>query len=314
LSSIIPDISFIVPVYNDQAYLSACIESLLTQDGVHVEIIIIDDGSTDKSLEIATRFAEVNDNVSVFPFENSGLSTSRNRGIERASGKYIQFVDSDDLIPNHSVAETLSIMKGNSLNSFFGSAVVVDENCDEIIANKSYFRNDSKVLNGKKSFALMLHEKYIPSACCFVVERELLSELKFYPGIYHEDNLFTTLLYLQPNNFKTLHSSKIIYIRRVRSGSITQVPTTYKHSIGYYTVIVELLKLIEESDFDELTNKNIYFLINKLLNNFLYQRLSIPARLKLFLVFHSGVRLNYHTIKLHLKNIKLFLSSYYHKG
>ncbi len=89
-------ISIIVPVYNVEKYLKECIESILSQTYKNIEIILIDDGSTDNSGKICDEYLKKDSRVKVIHKENGGLSDARNTGIEIASGKYIGFVDSDD--------------------------------------------------------------------------------------------------------------------------------------------------------------------------------------------------------------------------
>ncbi|MCC8174153.1 MAG: glycosyltransferase [Odoribacter sp.] len=92
----IPEISVIVPAYNVEGWISECIQSVLDQTFSGFELLVIDDGSTDKTGEICEEFAEKDNRVKVFHFPNSGASASRNRGLERAKGRYIVFVDGDD--------------------------------------------------------------------------------------------------------------------------------------------------------------------------------------------------------------------------
>ena len=91
-------ISVIVPIYNMENYLKRCVESILNQTYTNLEIILVDDGSTDSSLEICRYFENKDKRVRVYTKENRGLSASRNFGVERATGVYIGFVDSDDYI------------------------------------------------------------------------------------------------------------------------------------------------------------------------------------------------------------------------
>lgn len=96
-----PLVTIIVPVYNAAAYLERCVKSILQQTYAHIQLILVNDGSTDDSLAICQRYAKQDERVVVLDKENSGVSDSRNRGIQRAEGVYVQFVDSDDwLVPN----------------------------------------------------------------------------------------------------------------------------------------------------------------------------------------------------------------------
>ena len=89
-------ISVIIPVYNVEKYLRRCVESVLNQTYVNLEIILVDDGSLDKSKSICDEFAQKYERVKVIHKKNGGLSSARNAGIELATGEYIGFVDSDD--------------------------------------------------------------------------------------------------------------------------------------------------------------------------------------------------------------------------
>lgn len=90
--------SFIVPVYNTSNYLKKCIDSLVNQTYKSFEIIIVNDGSTDNSLDIINGYKESNKNIKIINQKNGGLSNARNNGVKKASGEYIIFVDSDDYV------------------------------------------------------------------------------------------------------------------------------------------------------------------------------------------------------------------------
>ena len=91
-------LSVIVPVYNVENYLSRCVDSILSQSGVTLEVLLVDDGSTDASGKICDSYAARDDRVKVIHKENGGLSSARNTGLDRASGDYVTFVDSDDYL------------------------------------------------------------------------------------------------------------------------------------------------------------------------------------------------------------------------
>ena len=91
-----PLISVIIPVYNVKGYLERCVESVLTQDYKNIEVIIVDDGSTDGSAEICEALASKDNRIVVIHQINAGISAARNAGIKKSSGDYISFIDSDD--------------------------------------------------------------------------------------------------------------------------------------------------------------------------------------------------------------------------
>lgn len=115
------DISIIVPVYNVEKYLDRCLESLLEQEKVETEILIIDDGSTDNSGKISDIYQKKYNNIYVYHKKNEGLGLTRNYGMDRARGDYILFVDSDDYIKKNSLYDLIDFMKKRKLDvAFFG--------------------------------------------------------------------------------------------------------------------------------------------------------------------------------------------------
>lgn len=90
------DLSVIIPVYNTEKYLAACVNSVLRQKNVSLEIILVDDGSTDSSSSICDNYAKIHDNINVVHIKNSGPATAKNVGLKLAKGDYVSFTDSDD--------------------------------------------------------------------------------------------------------------------------------------------------------------------------------------------------------------------------
>lgn len=97
-------VSVIVPVFNGAPYIAACLQSILAQSYDNLEVIVIDDGSRDKTCEICSRIQATDSRVRLIRQANAGMSVARNRGIESAAGKYITFVDADDLLPPRCLA------------------------------------------------------------------------------------------------------------------------------------------------------------------------------------------------------------------
>ena len=93
-----PLVSILVPVYNVEKYIATCLDSLLAQSYPNIEIVLIDDGSPDRSIEICQKYAKKFPNIHVYIYENAGISTTRNRALDHANGDYYMFVDSDDYI------------------------------------------------------------------------------------------------------------------------------------------------------------------------------------------------------------------------
>lgn len=127
-------LSIIIPVYNCESYISECLDSCLEQDipGDEYEIICVDDGSLDKSAQILDDYAEKHDNIKVFHKKNGGVSSARNFGIEKSDGKYLWFVDADDLIQENVLSSIKAVIESTdpdivSLKGYFFNEVLTDE-------------------------------------------------------------------------------------------------------------------------------------------------------------------------------------------
>lgn len=127
-----PKVSIIVPVYNVEKYLRRCIDSLVEQSYLNLEILLVDDGSTDESLIICTEYEAKDSRIRVFHKENEGLGLTRNYGIERAEGEYLTFVDSDDYLTKDAIEWMVS--------------KVIESDADIVTANTYYKNEELKVM------------------------------------------------------------------------------------------------------------------------------------------------------------------------
>ncbi len=206
-------ISIIVPVYNVERYLAACIDSVLRQTYKNFELILVDDGSTDHSGEICDRLAKTDSRMRVFHKKNGGLSDARNFGMKYAQGDYITFIDSDDAVSPRFIEILL-------LESLKNSADIVQ--CqfalrEELLETGS---GKSAVYRGADGFRqfLMIGEVYV-SSWCKLYRRELFDDISFPYGRINEDVCTTyKLLY---RSAKTVCIDRALYWHRMREGSIT---------------------------------------------------------------------------------------------
>lgn len=148
-------VSIVVPVYNCEKYLNRCIDSLVQQTYKNIEIILVDDGSTDSSGQICDKYKTDDERIKVFHIANSGSAEARNYGLDRASGKYIMFVDSDDYIELNSVGCFVNEAERNNLDIIAGKYIVVDEK--QNILDKS----SKKILSNNSSYEIFSGEKFL---------------------------------------------------------------------------------------------------------------------------------------------------------
>lgn len=188
-------LSIIVPVYNVEKYLERCVNSLLHQDidKSEYEIIIVNDGSTDRSLEIAEKLKAANENIVLVSQENMGLSVARNTGLEVVRGKYIMFVDSDDFFSTSIIGKLVNTAEDNNLDLCFYRTVFEYGNGNYRLGSKHNFC-DNTIYDGEY---LILNGMKISSVWQNLYSTQFLlnSKIKFYKGIFHQDVEFNYKLY-----------------------------------------------------------------------------------------------------------------------
>ena len=179
-------VSVIIPAYNVQKYIDNCIQSVLAQTYKNIEIIIVDDGSTDNTLKKSLRFSEMDHRVKVFSQKNAGVSSARNKGLANAKGKYICFVDSDDTVSKVYVEQMVYNLE--------------EKDGDISISSYSHVRklkehmSDEKVEIWSKKETLynyIVKKKFVPGVCCKLYKRDVIRDLWFKEEIrIAEDKLF----------------------------------------------------------------------------------------------------------------------------
>ena len=223
-------LSIVIPAYNAAAYLDECLSSCIRQNlpAEKYEIIIINDGSTDATQQIAEKWEASYRNIKIISQENKGLSLARNAGIDAASGKYIMFVDSDDVIAENCLEAIAERCIAENLDMLRFCAA----NMTESGAQRRFSYNDVSVKAGKE----MLKEKFQVCAPFAVYRKEFLeaNTLKFHPGVYHEDNEFTPRAYYHAKRAASV--DELIYFVRQTPESITRTPNPKR---GY-----DLLKIV----------------------------------------------------------------------
>ena len=235
------DLSIIVPVYNKELYLEECIKSLLKIEGIKYEIIFVNDGSTDKSLDILKEYEKI-EKIKIFTKENGGASSARNFGLKNSNGKYILFVDADDILDSEEfinffkegTKEELDIVCGN-YNEFD------DEKNLEIKKNEKMKEiSNKKNLSGKEYFKMLDEKKLFNMIVCKnLYRKKFLEEENIYwtEGIIHEDEIFT---YITLNRaLKVKYFDRYFYF--YRKNSVGSVMKTHEKKIEDYKKVSEIL-------------------------------------------------------------------------
>ena len=153
--------SVIIPVYNVERYLRKCLDSILIQSFKDFEVILVDDGSKDKSGTICDEYATKDERISVLHKENGGVSSARNAGIDKASGEWILFVDADDVVPQDTFLYYANSIASNDIEMILGSYVECDENGVITKSDTRQFEKQISMLDCLKLFYQSVRYKQI---------------------------------------------------------------------------------------------------------------------------------------------------------
>lgn len=225
-------LTIVLPVYNVEKYLSKCIESIIGQTYGDFELIIINDGSTDRSLDIAEEYARNDSRIKIISQENSGISAARNKGITAATGDYISFVDSDDTIDIRMYERMMSEIFNNKSDIVVCGHRVLLEN-HEIISEVKYGKD---ILTGCEATKMVLDDSILPSFTWGKVYKITLFKNVLFPnGRIYEDIATTYKLFSIAGKVIILDEVYYNYFRR--PGSIclsSDLEREYKRSIDLY--------------------------------------------------------------------------------
>lgn len=221
-----PLISIIIPVYNAESYIKKCIDSILSQKYNNFEIIIVDDGSTDSSLSIIKKYETKN--IKIVSKQNEGVSIARNTGLEKATGKYVFFVDSDDYLEKDCLESAIKYMLDKNLDILKFSYVkelnkYKRQNKFTVPTNKVYQQTNYKQLY-----------KYILSTNDFcniwncIMKKEILKDIKFDTKItFGEDFIFFVEAFLKSK--RIMFINEVFYHYTVNNNSITHKFNFFKN-------------------------------------------------------------------------------------
>jgi len=277
-----PNISVIIPVYNVEKYLPKCLDSVINQTLHNLEIICVNDGSTDNSLSILKKFALKDTRIKIIDQKNGGLSKARNVGISAAAGDYLYFLDSDDFIELDAMKNLFAESSKNDLDVLYfdGDPFYEDENLKSKYSGyMNYYHrnfNYSQVTDGKTLYQKMYSANaFLPSACFQIIQRKYLLEngLSFLEGMIYEDNLFTFLTIINANRAKYI--KKTYFHRRFRYDSIMTKAVSLENVRGYLTCLFHMLQFVMNQSFDN----NLSYTIQKHLKSIIRNVIEIYSDL-----------------------------------
>ena len=212
-------LSVIIPMYNSGKYISSCVESVLAvEEYDDIEIILVDDGSTDDCGRIADEYASSHENIKVIHKLNGGASDARNAGLRSASGLYVFFMDSDDLVVSDQLSMVIGECRNNDYDCIMWDADLIDDNGLQISGNNEYFVHkggDDSVVTGTEFMLKQLKSAndYPTLIWLGAYRREFLlsKELFFRAGIHHEDDLWVPQVMLTAGSVRYLPIKMYLY-------------------------------------------------------------------------------------------------------
>lgn len=271
-------ITVIIPVYNVEKYLVQCLESVVNQTIPFDEVILINDGSTDKSLAICEKYTCKYSNFKLINQENRGLSAARNVGIKYASSKYIMFLDSDDYLRTDTIEILKSKLQEEKYEAiYFDADICCDDKPGPVRINIYDRKNaniDEKQMKGWEYFSKCYPHYFVVSACMAVYLKETIDKagIRFPEGLYYEDNSFSIAFVNRA--LKVIHISEKLYRRRYRENSITTSRYSEKKFLDFLRVSMlvrdelSAIKNCEEFEKRDIQLKVASEYMNLILNNY----------------------------------------------
>lgn len=211
-------ISVIIPIYNVEAYLPRCIESVIHQTFKELEILLIDDGSTDESGKIADAYKESDIRIKVIHKENGGLSDARNRGIKESTGEYIFFLDSDDWLDYTALERLYEVMVQDKVDLAVGGFYYAYDQGDWV--DQRYWRQgeEKRILNNEEAMTALIENEYVKNfAWGKLYKRQLIEGILFEKGILFEDVFWQVQVFSRINHCTILRQPICYYYQRESS-------------------------------------------------------------------------------------------------
>lgn len=275
-------VSVIIPIYNVEQYLEECLRSVVEQTLQEIEIICIDDYSTDGSKQIVKAFASVDDRIRLIEHEkNRGLSAARNTGLSAASGLYIYFLDSDDYICKDAMEKLYSTAKAGQLDLIFFDSRMIFENDklkvemqrDDLFIAQHHYEG---IMTGKEFFKQTRENNDMREPVWLqFVSHELLTSnnITFFEGIIHEDILYSFLVMMNAKRMRCVNEQYHYYRRR--ENAITTVKSNENNLASLAKTYVEIFTYWKDNEIEVQYNNAIEHYLDRVswkVNRFLDER------------------------------------------
>ena len=241
-------VSIIVPVYNVEKYIKKCIDSIINQTYQNLEIILVDDGSPDKCGEICEEYSKKDNRIKVIHKENGGVSDARNAGLEKATGEYIAFIDSDDYIDKNYISTLYNMCITNKAEIAQCSFKRVTDNQ---IANEKDVENKIVNMSGIEAIKNIFKENYIEYTVAWnkLYKKSLFDNIKYPKGKLHEDEATTYKLFYEAKIVSVTNEK--LYYYYIRQNSITNTKFSLRR-LDYIEELEEQLKFFNDRNEEDI--------------------------------------------------------------
>ena len=296
-------VSVVIPVYNTEKYVAATLHSIMEQDLKDIEVIVVDDGSTDNSYTILKTISIQDNRIRLLQQRNQGQGAARNLGMKYATGEYIYFMDSDDLLSRNTLSQCYQKCQTHNLDFVFFDAEVFGLTDLSIKFNyrRSHLVKDD-IYSGLSILEKLIDIKgyQVPVWLNFINLSFLKTTgINFHEGIHHEDQLFTFLLYVYANRVGRIDEA--FFKRRVRPNSTMTSKFSRSKAESYFFIARKLVKLKKTMKNPKL-NRIVDQVLSSMMNNILYSSRELTTNERSYIL--SNI-LKYFTKYSYPKNILL---------
>ena len=252
-----PKFSIIIPVYNVEKYIKKCLDSVFNQSFKDYEVIVVNDGTKDNSMDIVKKY-----DVKTINQDNQGLSVARNTGVSKAKGEYLLFLDSDDYIEKDLLKEINKSLKNNPDLVRFQIREVYEDSSDV----KDYPEQEFNNLNGVEAFNIISKYHFVENASTYVYKRDyfLKEQFSFKKGTFHEDYGLIPLVIMKASTVNSINYIGYNYLQRENSIMSSRNYEKIKKKVDdFYNHYKYLIEEIDKTDLDSKVFKS--FIANSLI-------------------------------------------------
>lgn len=230
-----PLISVIVPVYNNEKYVEKCINSICEQSYKNIEIIIVDDGSTNETTpQILEKLAKTDKRIKVIKQKNAGVSMARNKGLDNASGEYVVFVDSDDFVASDYIEYLYKLISSHNADFAYTPSIFRSKKEEQVQ------KDEVKIIDSDESTALLLSPDVVVGSWNKIYRRKIIesNKLRFRRDLYYGEGLNFILRMSKISNKIAIGKRKVYYYRKNNMSSATTAYSCSKFQNGYSSILM----------------------------------------------------------------------------